>query len=244
MTGLKDDMEGRLEEGDPLICLACDGDLPLTGTTPESKPVGSMPSRPEEQLPPGYDPVLAATVDALSKGRIPHQLMLVLGGITVTGRVVTVETWLEQSSGSEPMLASVWPQSPQVGGWANRRSRDRLTFLRQKLRWGMGLNEAQLAELRAADSTEMRRGWTPLSRARLTYLGERLRWGMGLTEEETAELRALEAAENRPGRFVHMVDVTIVSGGRSMSVPHWRGRLDRVDGFSIFKLAEDQRYDT
>jgi len=243
MIDLKDDMEDRLGEGDPLICLACDGDLPLAGATPESKVVEPIPSRPAEQQPPGYDPVLAATVDALSAGRIPHQLVLVLGGITVTGQVVSVGTWLEQSSGGQPMLASVRPQSPQAGGWANRRSRDRLTFLRQKLRWGMGLNEAQLAELRAADSTETRQDLTPLSRARLTYLRERLRWGMGLTEEETAELRALEAAQNRQGRFVHMADVTIVSGGKSMSVPHWRGRLDRVDGFSLLELVEDQRYD-
>jgi len=160
-------------------------DKPLSDLKPDA-----IPAEPASEL--ESDPVLGAVVQALVNGHTSHQLMLMVGGVTLTGQVVSPETWCEHTSGSDPTLASVLSQARKGGD-----------------------------------------GLTPLARARLTYLRGRLQWGSGLSPEQVAEMRAAEAAEARQGCFIHMIDVTIVSGDVYKSVPQWRGRVDRIDGFSI-----------
>ncbi|HLI05960.1 MAG TPA: hypothetical protein VKV40_05265 [Ktedonobacteraceae bacterium] len=38
-------------------------------------------------------------------------------------------------------------------------------------------------------------------------------------------------------RYIHMRDVTIMSGGHKVKVPYWRGKIDQVDAFVIGATA-------
>ncbi|OGO01821.1 MAG: hypothetical protein A2Y72_01340 [Chloroflexi bacterium RBG_13_53_26] len=51
-------------------------------------------------------------------------------------------------------------------------------------------------------------------------------------------LPALEGTGPRKSYFVHLKDVTILGSRPLPTVPYWRGRLDRVDGWFIGGLRE------
>ena len=51
-------------------------------------------------------------------------------------------------------------------------------------------------------------------------------------------LPALEGTGPRKSYFVHLKDVTILGSRPLPTVPYWRGRLDRVDGWFIGGLKE------
>lgn len=50
--------------------------------------------------------------------------------------------------------------------------------------------------------------------------------------------RALEGAPPRKSYFIHLKDVNILGSRLVPTVPYWRGRLDRVDGWFVGGLKE------
>ena len=50
--------------------------------------------------------------------------------------------------------------------------------------------------------------------------------------------RALEGTAPRKSYFIHLKDVNILGSRLVPTVPYWRGRLDRVDGWFIGGLKE------
>jgi hypothetical protein len=55
---------------------------------------------------------------------------------------------------------------------------------------------------------------------------------------EQNDLPTLQGTGPRKSYFVHLKDVTILGSRPLPTVPYWRGRLDRVDGWFIGSLKE------
>jgi hypothetical protein len=60
------------------------------------------------------------------------------------------------------------------------------------------------------------------------------------SDTDPATLPALEGTGGRKSFFIHLKDVTLLGSRPLPTVPYWRGRLDRVDGWFIGGLKETQ----
>jgi hypothetical protein len=96
-----------------------------------------------------YDPTLIAIIKAFINRSTPHRILLMVGGVTIIGEIVSGEAWKEACSMLDPVLQSTISHSP---GFASPSKRDkaRVTIMQEHLRWGSGLNHEQMSELQAA----------------------------------------------------------------------------------------------
>lgn len=80
-------------------------------------------------------------------------MTVAMGGLLISGRVVDEDTWLELQRERDPALGDVASKALQARQQPAT-SNARLTYLRERLRWGSGLTDAQMQELEAAEQVE------------------------------------------------------------------------------------------
>jgi hypothetical protein len=100
-----------------------------------------------------HDPSLFILVRALAKETKPHRIILGVGGLLISGKVVDENTWLKLQREQNPALEDVISKTLQASR-SPLTSNARLTYLRERLRWGTGLTEAQMEELETVEQAE------------------------------------------------------------------------------------------
>ena len=84
---------------------------------------------------------------------------------------------------------------------------------------------------------------------RRLYLYLKLRFDLGTADALRQYYVALVPPRDQPeigpeglpvvSRYIHMRDVTIMSGGHKVKVPFWRGKISEVDAFVVGATAPE-----